>query len=173
MTRQASRLIDPANPPRNVVLARNWHFQYMAERMRPDEIEHWLAVTGAKSYDADTCAAAMIATGGMRVAIVDPDGKPYIVGGYTEPRPGVFEGWAVGSMDGWGQQWRSITKTARWLVGNAFANLGARRVYITTLASRSCACDWYEHGLGLQFEGIARKAGAQGQDMVTYSRVSA
>lgn len=173
MTRQDARIINPARPPANVVSARNWHFQYLAERMRPDEIEHWMAVTGATSYDADTCAAAAIASGGMKVAIVDKDGLPYIAGGYLEPSPGIFEGWAIGSMDGWGSQWRTITKTARWLVGNAFTHLGARRVFVTTLASRTLACDWYEKGLGMQREGVARMAGAQGQDMVTYSRITA
>jgi len=167
------KLTDPRQPPTNVVIARNWHFQYLAEHMRPDEIEHWMAVTGASTYDPDACAAAMIQSPGMKVAIVDGQGVPMIAGGYHETVPGVFEGWAVGSMEGWDSQWRSITKTARWLVGNAFAHLGARRVFITTLASRTCATDWYRRALGMQYEGTARKQGAQGQDMVTYSRVSA
>ena len=163
---------DPTKMPSNVVLARPWHFMVLAEHMRPDEIEHWLAVSGAREYDADTAAAGFINTPGLKLALLDDAGQPLAAGGYYETARGVFDGWMVGTLDGWGTNWRSMTKSVRWMLGHAFGTLGARRLSITTLASRTCATDWYERALGMQREGVARKAGAQGQDMVTYSRVS-
>ena len=166
------KLTDPRQPPTNVVIARNWHFQYLAEHMRPDEIEHWMALTGAVEYDSDTAAAGFIATPGLKLALVNAEGYPLAAGGYHEVSRGVYEGWMVGSMEGWSSHWRSMTKAVRWMLANAFGTLGARRLYITTLATRTCATDWYRKALGMQYEGTARKLGAHGEDMVTYARVS-
>lgn len=164
-------MIAPSKPPSNVVPARNWHFQYLADNLRPDEIEHWKAVSGADAYDPDVAARGYLATPGMKVSVMGADGMPVVAGGAHETDPGVWLGWMVGSMAGWGSHWRAITKTNRWLMGQLFAG-GARRIYVSTITTREQACRWYEKALGMTREGVHRRAGAQGQDIVFYSRIA-
>jgi hypothetical protein len=164
-------MIFPKNPPKNVIAARNWHMQYIAERMRPDEIQHWLALSGAAKYDPEVAAAGFIATPGIKFSVLHNDGNPAITGGFHENSKGVWEGWMVGTPDGWERCWRSITKGSRWLVDELFVS-GARRVFIATIAERESACAWYVDALGFQFEGMHRAGGAHGENIVFYSRIS-
>ncbi len=164
-------MIFPSNPPKNVIAARNWHLQYIAERMRPDEIQHWLAVSGAKAYDPEVAAAGFIGTPGLKFSVLHTDGNPAICGGFHESHRGCWEGWMVGTERGWSECWRSITKGSRWLIDELFTS-GARRVSISTIAERVAACSWYDEGLGLQWEGTHRAAGAHGEDIVFYSRIA-
>lgn len=158
----------PDHAPANLVPARNWHFQAIAERMRPDEQDHWLALSGAASYDADTAAVGFINTPGVRFAILGMDGMPCVVGGFLRLRGNVFESWMAGTLAGWDVQWRTITRAARWAVREQF-RAGADRIQVTTLASRVLACDWYEKALGMYCEGIIVRAGAHGEDLVTFA----
>lgn len=160
----------PSQVPRNVVPARNWHFQWLADHMRPDEIQHWLAHTGAKQYDPDVAAAGFINTDGMKFAILADDGYPAAAGGAREVQSGVWEGWIVGSMDGWHTSWRRITRATRWLMGQLF-EMGARRLFVYTTADRKDAARWYRRSLGMNCEGIMRSAGHVGEDMVIYARI--
>lgn len=164
-------MIFPSSPPKNVIAARNWHLQYIAERMRPDEIAHWLAVSGAMAYDPEVAAAGFIATPGMKFSVLQADGNPAICGGFHEVARGCWDGWMVGTLEGWATCWRSITKANRWLIGELFAD-GARRVCVSTIAERVEATAWYVDGLGLQYEGRHRAAGAHGEDIVFYSRIA-
>lgn len=164
-------MIFPNNPPSNVMKALNWHMQYIAERMRPDEIKHWLAVSGAPSYDPEVAAAGFIMTPGLKFSVLHVDGHPAITGGFHEVSKGVWNGWMVGTPEGWDECWRSITKTARWLIDELFKG-GARRVSISTIAERTEACAWYVAGLGFRYEGMHRQAGAHGEDIVFYSRIA-
>jgi hypothetical protein len=164
-------MIFPNNPPSNIMKALNWHMQYIAERMRPDEIQHWLAVSGAPSYDPEVAAAGFIATPGLKFSVLHTDGNPAIVGGFHEVSAGCWDGWMIGTLVGWEECWRSITKGSRWLIDELFAS-GARRVCISTIAERTEACMWYVDGLGLQWEGTHRRAGAHGEDIVFYSRIT-
>lgn len=163
-------MIAPSKPPSNVVPCRNAHLQYLCERMRPDEIEQYLALTFAKAYDADVAAAGLIAITGLKFTVLGSDGLPVAAGGYSEVQPGVWESWMVGSMDGWATHWRSMTKAARWLMDGLF-EMGARRLQTHALASRTRAIDWYERSLGLVHEGTARQAGMNGQDVTCHARV--
>lgn len=165
-------MILPKNAPNGVVPARNWHFQYLAERMRPDEIDHWKATTGARDYNPDVAAGAFIAGPGLKFTLLDRAGMPACAGGFQDMGFGVWEGWMVGTLDGWDGAWRSMTKAARWYMGHLFTEQSARRVYIATLATRTCATDWYRRALGMRLDGTLRGAGAHGEDMVIYSRLS-
>jgi hypothetical protein len=165
------RMIAPRRPPSNVVRPRNWHFQCLAERLRPDEIAHWLAMTGADSFDADVAARGYMQTPGLVFVVVDAIGRPQAAGGFHEERRGAWQGWMVGTPEGWSTHWRSITKATRWLMGELFT-MGARRLAVDTIASRTAATDWYAKALGMRYEGTQRRAGAQGEDIVTYSRIA-
>lgn len=165
-------MVWPERAPRCVVPARNAHFQYIAENMRPDEIEHWKAVTGALEYNPDVAAGAFIAGPGIKFTVLDANGTPACAGGFQDMGFGVWEGWMAGTMSGWSSTWRSMTKGARWYMGYLFQHQNARRICITTVATRTCATDWYQRALGMRLDGTMRAAGAHGEDMVTYSRIS-
>jgi hypothetical protein len=157
--------------PSNIIPTRNWHVLYIAERMRPDEISHWLAVTGAKEYDPEVAAAGFINTPGLRFTVTNRDGTPAFIVGWYEAAPACWIGWAIGTMAGWDEQWRSITKAVVWLLGEVERN-GARHMAISTIAERLDARRWYRRSLKLTYEGRHRAAGAQGQDIVFYSRIA-
>lgn len=155
-------------PPACLVPARNWHFQYIAEHMRPDEQEHWIALSGASAYDADTAALGFMNTTGIRFAMIRSDATPAVAGGFTRIRGNTWEAWMVGTMDGWEARWRDITRGVRWAIREHF-RAGAERIQIITLESRRDACDWYERALGLEEESILKHAGAHGEDLVLYT----
>lgn len=161
----------PDYAPSNVVAARPWHLIYLAERLRPDEQDGWKAFTGMATYDPDVAIKAMLATPGLAFAVLNEDGTPAVAGGFTNVRGHAWDGWMVGTMDGWEQRWRSITRAVRWLMGEMIAS-GATRMSVTTLASRTEARQWYERSLGMRCEGILRCAGANGEDLAIYARVS-
>jgi len=54
----------------------------------------------------------------------------------------------VGSMHGWDNNWRALTKAVRWLIDSMF-KIGAKRLETRVLPTRTQAIKWYEHGLGL------------------------
>lgn len=164
-------MITPSRPPSNVVPCRNAHLQYLCERMRPDEIEQYLALTGAKDYDPDVAARGFQNLNGLKFTVLGPDGLPVAAGGYEEVQPGVWNSWMVGSMEGWGTSWRSMTKATRWLMDGLF-EMGARRLQTQALASRARAIEWYERSLGLQREGTLRKLGRDGEDVACFARVA-
>lgn len=164
-------MIAPSRPPSNVVPCRNAHLQYLCERMRPDEIEQYVALTGAREYDAEVAARGFMNISGLKFTVLGADCLPVAAGGYEEVSPGVWNSWMVGSMDGWGTSWRSMTKAARWLMDGLF-EMGARRLQTQALASRVQAIDWYERSLGLVREGTLRKLGRNGEDVACFARVA-
>lgn len=157
-------------PPSNVIVCKNVHLMYLCDRMRPDEIAQYIALTGAKAYDADTAARGFMNTPGLKFTVLGPDGYPAASGGYEEVFPGVWQSWMVGSCDGWHTSWRSLTKGCRWLMDGLF-EMGARRLQTSALASRTQAIEWYERGLGLVREGTMRGYGVNGEDVAQFSRV--
>ena len=163
-------MISPSKPPSNVIACRNAHLQYLCDRMRPDEIEQYIALTHAKVYDPEVAAAGFINTPGLKFTVIGKDMLPTASGGYQEVAPGVWQSWMVGSIDGWEREWRSMTKATRWLMGGLF-EMGARRLQTNALASRTRAIDWYERSLGLVREGTWRQYGANGEDVALFSRV--
>lgn len=160
----------PSRPPSNVIACRDRHLSYLCEHMRKDEIEQYLALTGAKEYDYETAARGFSNMGGMKFTVLGDDNLPAAAGGYEEVSPGVWQSWMVGTQAGWDAQWRSLTKATRWLMAGLF-DLGARRLQTNCLSSRTRAIDWYERSLGLQREGTWRQFGSDGQDVACFARV--
>lgn len=161
----------PTKPPSNVVACRNTHLQYLCERMRPDEIEQYLALTDVEAYDPDVAARGFMNIAGLKFTVVDTDGLPLAAGGYWEVSQGVWQSWMVGSCDGWSTHWRSMTKAVRWLMGGLF-EMGARRLQTNGLASRTKAIEWYERSLGLRREGTMRAMGRHGEDVAFFARLA-
>lgn len=163
-------MIAPTRAPSNVIPCRNAHLVYLCERMRPDEIEQYIALTHAKAYDPEVAAAGFIGTPGLKFTVLGKDLLPAASGGYSEIQPGVWQSWMVGSMEGWESEWRSMTKATRWLMDGLF-EMGARRLQTNALASRVKAIEWYERALGLVHEGTWRQFGANGEDVACFARV--
>jgi len=159
----------PAKPPSNLIACSAWHLLYLCERMRPDEIEQYMAFYPAEKFDPEVAAIGFMNTPGMKFTLLGPDNLPACAGGYHEVLPGVWQSWMVGSCDGWKDGWRAITKASRWMMEGLF-EMGARRLQTNALASRTKALEWYERGLKLKREGTWFKYGLQGQDVALYSR---
>lgn len=167
-----ARIVMPERAPAGLVVSRNWHFQHLAENIRPDEIDQWKATTGANDYNPDVAAGAFIAAPGVKFTLLDDLGMPACAGSFQGMGFGVWEGWMAGTTAGWETHWRSMTKAARWYMGQLFKFQAARRIYITTVATRTGATDWYQRALGMRLDGTLRAAGAHGEDMVVYSRLA-
>lgn len=144
-------------------------FGYLARRMRPDEIEQFLAVTGATDYHSDTAARVFAAIPGHAYAIVGADNRPVMAGGFEPIRPGVYEVWGAGTIEGWEKHWRAITLICNRLIRDLLAG-PAHRVQTCALASRTQAHEWYERGLRMKPEGRHPGFFADGQAGISYAR---
>lgn len=144
---------------------------WLCERMRPDEIEQWCALTGHATYDAELAARSVLATmGEFAFCIVAEDNMPVVVGGFVEDRPGVFQTWMVGTAEGWERHWRAITRHSRRAIDALLKCGRAHRVQTHALASRTAAHGWYER-LGMTREGTLRRYFADGQDAIVFSKL--
>lgn len=139
--------------------------------MRKDEIEQYLALTGAQSFDHEAVALAFANTPGIKFTLADSSGNPIVAGGYEPVRDRVWNSWMVGTMPSWEKHWRSITKATRWLMDELYKG-GAMRLQTMALASRTRACEWYTKGLLMQYEGTWRCFGAHGEDVSIFSRIN-
>lgn len=158
-------------PPSNLVACRPAHLVYLAHRMRADEIDQYLALTGAERYDPDVAVRGFInIPGPAKFTVVDRSGAPVVAGGFEEVIPGVWQSWMVGTDEGWAENWRSITKATRWLMDELLAG-GARRLQTTALANREAAIHWYTNGLGMHQEGRWKNYGRNGEDVVQFARL--
>jgi hypothetical protein len=145
---------------------------FVAHRMRDDEIEQYLAITGNEAYDPDDCVRSVLQVmGEVNFCMLDADGNPYCIGGYDEIRPKVWQTWMMGTPDGWKNHWRDITKLSRRTMDALLSSSRAHRVQCYALASRTEAHDWYRRGLGMTFEATVQKLFADGQDGVCYVKV--
>lgn len=157
--------------PSNVVPCSLWHLLFLCERMRADEIEQYMAFTGAERFVPEIAAHGMFSLGGHRCTVVDEKNLPVVAGGYSEVIPGVWNTWMVGSQEGWDKHWRSITRACRWMQHFMFEEVGARRIETMALASRVDACHWYEKSLNMIYEGTRTGFGMGGEDVAFYGRV--
>lgn len=145
---------------------------WLSERMRPDEIEQWCALTGSPEYDANAAATSIIATmGPFGFTLLDDDRRPVVCGGFVEDRPGVFQTWMIGTPEGWETQWRGITLHSRRMIDRMLASGRAHRIQTHALHTRTAALAWYERGLKMNREGTLRRYFANGQDAVVFSKV--
>lgn len=142
---------------------------YLARRMRPDEIEQDLAMTGATEYDPESAIIKMAAVPGPKFVIL-ADNVPVVAGGFWQVRPGVWEGWQLGTMDGWEKHWRSITKVTRRLNDRMLALPDVHRLQLIGLAGREKTFEWYERSLAYTREATLRGYCANGADAVMFSR---
>ena len=134
------------------------------------EPPHRLVHTWQSRYDPEMAAKQLIGLSGVKFTGLGKDGMPIYAGGFFELRPGVWESWMVGSMEGWATHWRHMTKTARWLM-QSLLDTGARRLQTSVLASRVKTCEWYVRSLGMVHEGTQRQFGRNGEDVACFSRV--
>lgn len=145
-------------------------YGWLARNMRPDEVEQFLAFSGLGSYDANVAARAFAMMPGAAYVLVDRDNRPILIGGFEPLRPGVYEGWLAGTMEGWGRHGFAITRICRRNI-DAMLDGGAHRVQITALSSRALAHDWYIRGLGMECEGTLQGYAANGADAVVFAKV--
>lgn len=143
----------------------------LCAQMRPDEIEQYLALTGAQDFSFERAASAYWNTPGIKFTLLGPDGLPLVAGGFEPVRPGVYHSWMTGTMAAWETHWRSITEATNFLM-DCMMEDGAVRIQTHALAKRVGACKWYEKGLKMQREGVLRRFSSTGEDVVVYSRVA-
>lgn len=142
---------------------------FLCEHARADEIVQYEALTG-REYNHEEAAVAFWSSGPFRVAVAGPDNVPIAAGGYEQIMPGVMQSWMVGTQEGWDKHYRRIHQGTRWLLDTLADSGKFRRFQTSGLTSRAHACAWYER-LGMQFEGIQRGVGANGEDVSMYARV--
>ena len=166
--------MNPAHLPSNVVPCRPAHLVYLAEEMRQDEREQFLAITGLERYCPDAMANYLInaatRSAGFAFTVLRANNLPAAAGGLEPVSTGVWQTWMAGTDAGWIEQWRSITKTTRWAMDRVLETSG-HRIQTNGLASRTRAIEWYERSLGLRPEGIWRCFGANGEDVACFSRL--
>lgn len=166
------RINYPAELPARCGSTKLWMLERICERMRPDEVDQWLAITGADYYDPKVAAAgfAMSSIGGISVCHLDEKGEPTCAGGYSpDPHmPGLWISWMCGTPEGWEKYWRTITKATKWGIAQLLDG-GARRLETTVLAERTHAIEWYQKSLGMTYDGIRREYTKDGRDVKVYS----
>lgn len=136
--------------------------------LRGEEVEQYLAVSFADTYDHERAAIAFYSRPGPKFCI-EVDNRPVCAGGYEEVAPGVWQSWMVGTDASWREHGLAITRASRWVMGRMFDVYGARRLQTNGLAERSLACEWYERGLKMKPEGVWRAFGRNGEDVAAYS----
>lgn len=142
---------------------------YLARRMRADEVQQFLALSGLAEYDADIAARAIASIPGPTYAVLEGD-RPVLLGGFDPLRSGVYEAWLVGTDEAWSKHGHAFTRICRRAI-NQLLHDGAHRVQVIALDSRKAAHTWYQRGLGFEFEGLLRGHCANGEDAVMFSRV--
>lgn len=171
LDRRRRRYVTVTTAPSGVVPFRMGHALYLTHRMRPDEIEQYVALSGAEEFDPDVAALGWCNTPGAKFTLVDSQGVPIIAGGYIpHPIEGVFDSWMVGTMDGWEKHWREITKASRWLA-DSLLEAGARRLQTMCLASREQTMEWYIRSLRMEPDGLVKKLGRGGEDAMRFVRM--
>lgn len=160
--------------PSYVVPCSAWHILFLVDNMRADEIEQYIALTGAETYRKDVVVSGMLnmMLTGPAFTVVGADGLPVSAGGYTEVIPGVYNSWMVGTQAGWDKYWRRITIGTRWVMDFMFEEMGARRLQTSALVSRDAACWWYQKSLKMVPEGVWVRFGRDGEDVACFARTA-
>ncbi len=143
---------------------------YLARNMRPDEIAQDLAMTGAAEYDPQQAILKMAAVHGPKFVLL-ADGVPVVAGGFWQVRPGVWEGWQLGTMAGWEKHWRAITRWTRKLNDRMLAYPNVHRLQLYGQAGRDKTFEWYERSLGYRREATLSRYCANGDDAVLFARI--
>ena len=133
-----------------------------------DEIHQIEASTGEK-YNPDRVAAALFLNKSDACWSILIQGVPLVVCGGTEIRPGVWDIYYLAREVAWSRHGPMVTQITQGLIQSFFYDLKAHRLEVRCLAGRHRARRWYEKHLGLEYEGTARRAGADGEDFALYS----
>jgi hypothetical protein len=142
---------------------------YLARNMRPDEIEQDLAMTGLTEYDPEQAILKMAAVHGPKFIIL-ADYTPVVAGGFWQVRSGVWEGWQLGTLEGWDKHWWHITRVTRKLNDRMLARPEVHRLQLYGLAGRDKTFEWYERSLGYRREATLSRYCANGADAVLFAR---
>lgn len=143
---------------------------YCAHYLPEDQRRQWVALWDGKPYDSERLAIMLASRPGPKWALVEQDGKPVCIGGYDMIREGVWQDFLIGSVEGWQNHWRSITKHCRRVM-DVMLKTEAWRLQTVSLADRTRAHQWYRT-LGLEYEGTLRAYGANGEDCFMFSRIT-
>ena len=142
---------------------------YLARRMRSDEVQQFLALSGLTEYDADIAARAIASIPGPTYAVLEGD-RPVLLGGFDPLRRGVYEAWLVGTDEAWAKHGHAFTRICRRAIAQILHSDG-HRVQVCALSSRTAAHDWYQRGLGMKFEGVQKRFVANGDDIHLFAKV--
>lgn len=142
---------------------------YLARRMRADEVQQFLALSGLSEYEPDMAARAIASIPGEAFVVLEGD-TPVLLGGFDPLRPGVYEAWLVGTDAAWSVHGHAFTRICRRAI-DQILHAGAHRVQVCSLASRTAAHDWYERFLGMAREGVQKRHGANGEDFIMFAKV--
>lgn len=134
-----------------------------------DEREQYAAFTGSE-YDFEAAAARWFNVPGPKW-VIQADGRPIVVAGFIEIRPGVWQDWMFSTPAAWDEHWRSVSKFSRRVMDRMLQE-HAHRLQCVSLASRHAAHRWYRV-LGLEYEGTLRGYGVNGEDAMMFARLRA
>lgn len=140
----------------------------VCRQLPDDERVQYQAFQGV-AFVPDEAAVRFACMEGPRWALVDADGEPIIVGGFTWIREGVWQDWLLTTPAAWERHWRTVTKVCRRVMDQMLAT-EAHRLQCIALAGREGARRWYG-ALGYRHEGVLRQFGHNREDAVIYSRI--
>lgn len=146
-------------------------YLFIAHHLPEDQQRQASALSDGSPYDPERFALAMACRVGPKWALVQQDGTPVAIGGYDMIRPGVWQDYLIGTVDGWKHYWRSITKHCNQVMAFMLKE-EAWRLQCVALADRTMAHKWFK-AVGLEYEGTLRNYGAAGEDCFMFSRVRA
>jgi len=139
--------------------------------MREDEIEQYVALTGARQWEPEVAARGFMIAPGLKFTVIDSKGMPAASGGFEQVLPGIWQSWMIGTQAGWDECWRSITKASLWLMDGLLKGQ-ARRLETLVHAKRTHTCEWYERALGMYCEGEKKMFCADGSSALMYAKVA-
>lgn len=141
----------------------------LCAQMRPDEIDQYMALTGAAAFNFEIAAYGLFGTPGKRFLLVNSDDQILAAGGFQEVRPRVWRSWLIGTDAAWTDHWRSITEASRFVAECLFED-GAQRIEDYMLAERTDSAKWCVDGLRMRLDGVLPNYASDGRDVAVYSR---
>lgn len=133
-----------------------------------DERLQYEAFVG-RPYGAEDAACSAFAAPGLKWTIVADTGQPLVVGGFIQLRAGVWQDWLHSTPAAWAPRyWPAVTRLCRRTM-DTLLQTEAHRLQCVSLADRTRAHAWYRP-LGLEYEGVLRGYGANGQDAKMFAR---
>jgi RimJ/RimL family protein N-acetyltransferase len=143
-------------------------FVRICHELSDDERRQWVALSDGQPFDPEAMAIQLAAAAGPRWALVQADGAPLVIGGFSYLRPGVWQDWLIGTPSAWETHWRAISKHCRRVI-DRMLETEAHRIQCISLADRTRAHAWYRV-LGYRQEGLLRGYGANGEDAIMFAR---